>query len=76
MLAVGLVIIIVAKPVPLITDHSPVPLTGALPVSVAEVARHRSWSGPAFAGVAPATMVIVSSEKLTQLELVIVHLNI
>ena len=46
-------------PVPLITDHVPVPVVAVLPARVALVA-HTSWSGPAFAVVGVADRVMVT----------------
>lgn len=60
---------------PLTKLQAPVPVRGVLAVSAAEVARHKFWSGPAFAGVRLPVMTTVSNELLTQVPLVIVHLK-
>jgi len=70
---VGVVIVGVFGP--LTNAHDPVPTSGVLPERVVLVARHNDCAGPAAATVGPDTMVIVTSEKLTQAPLVIVHLN-
>ena len=58
---------------PLTIVHCPLPIEAALPANVTDVARQRSWSGPALAVVGPAEMVTFTFDELMHAPLLIVQ---
>ena len=66
-----------AVPDPVIVDHKPVPVTGALAAKAAVVRLHSVWSGPAADTVGEAsTSMSISSKLAGQLPLLIVQRSV
>jgi hypothetical protein len=67
---------VVMLPEPPVSVHTPVPVTGVFPASVAVVAQ-TVWSGPALGAVGGAVLIIViASVDGVQAPLLIVHTNV